>query len=131
MQFYHSLRLHPFCFFILLLHLCTRTSSPLLLNPTRKQRNLIWAEKFFLFIRAEPLDSDGDGFSNIAEIPVRTFPGDPKFYKWTADFDKDIKIDITVYRSNIEGSMSTLFWYCGLRHELGSNPSGLPIDSLL
>ena len=25
----------------------------------------------------EPLDSDGDGFTNIAEITARTFPGDP------------------------------------------------------
>src|SRR5512134_2747457 len=27
------------------------------------------------FAAAEPLDSDGDGFTNIAEITARTFPG--------------------------------------------------------
>jgi len=45
------------------------------------------------------LGSDGDSFSNIAGIHVRTFPGDPRSYKWIADFDKDGKTDITVYRS--------------------------------
>ena len=29
------------------------------------------------FAAIEQLDSDGDGFSNIAEINARTFPGDP------------------------------------------------------
>jgi hypothetical protein len=51
------------------------------------------------------LDSDGDGFSNIAEIHLRTFPGDPKSYKWIADFDKDGKTDIAVYYG------STGLWY--------------------
>jgi len=29
------------------------------------------------FVTIEPLDSDGDGFSNIVEINARSFPGDP------------------------------------------------------
>jgi hypothetical protein len=47
--------------------------------PEAKESNL--GLKIFLFIGAEPLDSDGDGFSNLAEIHDRPFPGDPKSYK--------------------------------------------------
>jgi hypothetical protein len=97
--------------------------------PEAKESNFGW--KIILFIGAEPLDSDGDGFSDIVEIHVRTFPGNPKSHEWIVDFDKDGKTDITVYRSNIEGGMSTLFGCCALRHGLGSNPSSLAIDSLL
>ena len=37
------------------------------------------------FAAAEPLDSDGDGFSNIAEITARTFPGNAASKPATAD----------------------------------------------
>lgn len=33
---------------------------------------------------AEPLDSDGDGYSNLAEIQARTFPGDPNDHPITS-----------------------------------------------
>ena len=36
-----------------------------------------YAANGYNFAAIEALDSDGDGFSNIAEINARTFPGDP------------------------------------------------------
>ncbi len=37
------------------------------------------------FAAAEPVDSDGDGFSNLTEITARTFPGNPSSRPPTAD----------------------------------------------
>ncbi len=37
------------------------------------------------FAAAEPVDSDNDGFTNLAEITARTFPGNPNSKPQTAD----------------------------------------------
>ena len=56
------------------------------------------------FAAAEPSDSDGDGFTNIAEISAKTFPGDPASKPTSSgttppvvDFDSDGSTDITIY----------------------------------
>ena len=57
------------------------------------------------FAAAEPVDSDGDGFTNIVEILARTFPGNPNSKPATTgttlpivDFDGDSKTDQAFYR---------------------------------
>ncbi|MBE0605557.1 MAG: Ig-like domain-containing protein, partial [Deltaproteobacteria bacterium] len=45
--------------------------------PARNPYGAAFASNGHSFTAIENLDSDGDGFTNIAEITARTFPGDP------------------------------------------------------
>jgi hypothetical protein len=46
-------------------------------GSTRNPYGVAWRNNNYNFATIEPLDSDGDGFTNIAEIDAGTFPGDP------------------------------------------------------
>ena len=43
--------------------------------PTRNAYGTAYGNNAHDFTAIEPLDSDGDGFTNLAEITARTFPG--------------------------------------------------------
>ena len=53
--------------------------------PTRNAYGTAYGNSSHDFTAIEPLDSDGDGFSNLAEITARTFPGNASSKPSTSD----------------------------------------------
>jgi hypothetical protein len=53
--------------------------------PTRNAYGTAYGNNAHDFTAIEPLDSDGDGFSNLAEITARTFPGNATSKPSTSD----------------------------------------------
>lgn len=54
--------------------LCHTSNSSPSINNLNSYGNA-FANSNHNFVTIEPLDSDGDGFNNLAEITARTFPG--------------------------------------------------------
>jgi len=58
------------------------------------------------FAAIEQMDSDDDGFSNINEIVVRTFPGDPEDVPSSGDGDSGCFIATAAYATPVEPPLS-------------------------
>ena len=85
------------------------------------------------FAAAEPVDSDGDGFTNIVEILARTFPGNPNSKPATTgttlpivDFDGDGKTDI-LWRHTTTGTVAIWLMNGTIVSSIGV-PGAIPSD---
>jgi hypothetical protein len=56
---------------------CHITPTPVVGNSLRNRYGTHLFGLNYNYALVEPFDSDGDGFTNVAEITARTFPGDP------------------------------------------------------